>query len=228
MNLINYLGDFFDYYGSVLLDACWESFVMVSISMIGAIVLGVPLAICLVLTRPGQALENRVVSGVLNSVINVLRSLPFIILLFFILPFTKLIVGTTIGIPGAIVPLIIYSAPYLARLVENSLLEVDKGVLEAYEGMGFSTTQIVFRVWIPEAMSSLILSLTTMCVGLIGATAMAGLVGAGGLGDLAYRYGFQRFQPDVMIITVIVLVIIIQGIQTLGNKLSLVYKRNPR
>ncbi len=133
-----------------------------------------------------------------------------------------------LGIPGAIVPLIIYSAPYLARLMENSLLEVDKGVLEAYEGMGFTTPQIVLRVWIPEAMPSLILSLTTMCVGLIGATAMAGLVGAGGLGDLAYRYGFQRFQPDVMFVTVIVLIIIIQGIQTAGNRLSRHYKRTTR
>ena len=228
MNFRVEISDFLSYYGPVIAEACGQTFIMVSISMTGAVLIGFPLAVLLVLTRPGQALGNRTLSAVLNGIINVLRSLPFIILLFFILPFTKLVVGTTIGIPGAIVPLIIYSAPYLARLMENSLLEVNRGVLEAYEAMGFSTFQIVLRVWIPEAMPSLVLSLTTMCVGLIGATAMAGLVGAGGLGDLAYRYGFQRFQPDIMIITVIILIAIIQGIQTSGNYLSRRLNHNAR
>src|SRR5690606_39976455 len=136
-----------------------------------------------------EALENKVVYQILNLLINIVRSIPFIILLFFILPFTKLVVGTTIGVKGVIVPLVVYTAPYIARLMETSLLEVDKGIIEAYSAMGIKTRQIIWHVMLREARPGIILGLTIATIGLIGATAMAGLVGAGGLGDLAYRFG---------------------------------------
>ena len=153
----------------------------------------------------------------MNALTNVVRSLPFIILLFFILPLTKFLAGTTIGVKGVIVPLVFFAAPYFARLFETAFLDVDRGVLEAYEALGIPTWKILGAVWFREALPSLVLSMTTGTVSLIGATAMAGLVGGGGLGDLAYRYGFQRFEPDVMVLTVVLLILLVQGIQTLGN-----------
>ncbi|RBN38283.1 methionine ABC transporter permease, partial [Priestia megaterium] len=149
--------------------------------------------------------------------VNIFRSIPFIILLVAIIPFTRFIVGTTIGTTAAIVPLVLHIGPYMARLVENSLLEVNEGIIEAAQAMGASKTQIVFRFLIPEAFPSLILSLTTVTIGLIGATAMAGAIGGGGLGDLAITYGYQRFSTITIVVTVVLLIIIVQGIQSLGN-----------
>lgn len=203
-----------------------ETFQMVSISLLLSIVIGIPLGIFLVLTRPGQALESKIVYHALNIFINIIRSIPFIILLFFILPFTKAIVGTTIGVKGVIVPLVVYTAPYLARLLETSLLEVDQGVIEAYEAMGIKTHHIIWHVMLREARSSMVLGMTIVTVSLIGATAMAGLVGAGGLGDLAYRFGHIRYEIDVMYATVFILIIIVQVIQTIGNKLAAHLKRD--
>ncbi|PLS18503.1 metal ABC transporter permease [Bacillus sp. M6-12] len=203
-----------------------ETFQMVGISLLFSVVIGIPLGILLVLTRPGQAMANKWVYQLLNLLINIIRSVPFIILLFFILPFTKLIVGTTIGVQGVIVPLVIYTAPYIARLMESSLLEVDSGVLEAYEAMGIPTRHIIWHVMLREARPSIILGLTIATVGLIGATAMAGLVGAGGLGDLAYRFGHLRYEVDVMYATVLILIILVQSIQTIGNRLSARLKKD--
>jgi D-methionine transport system permease protein len=197
-----------------------ETFQMVGISLLFSIIIGIPLGIFLVLTRPGKAFENKWVYQVLNILINMIRSVPFIILLFFILPFTKLIAGTTIGVQGVIVPLVIYTAPYIGRLMESSLLEVDSGVLEAYEAMGIKTRKIIWNVMLREARPSIILGLTIATVGLIGASAMAGLVGAGGLGDLAYRFGHLRYEVDVMYATVFILVLLVQCIQTIGNRLA--------
>lgn len=211
---------FFNQWMPYITKATIETFQMVSISLIFAILFGIPLGILLVLTRPGQALENKFIYQLLNVIINVIRSIPFIILLFFIIPFTKAIVGTTIGVKGAIVPLVVYTAPYLARLIETSLLEVDHGVKEAYQAMGIKTRHIIWHVILREARSSIVLGLTIVTVGLIGATAMAGLVGAGGLGDLAYRFGHIRYEVDVMYATVFILVVIVQIIQTIGNKLA--------
>jgi D-methionine transport system permease protein len=226
MSFREYAFDFVDRFGGAILESCGQTFIMVGASLIWSFAIGFPLAVLLVLTRKGRRLENAAASGALNAAINTFRSLPFIILLFFILPVTKFIAGTTIGIKGAIVPLVFYCAPYLARLIENSLLEVDEGVLEAYDAMGLSTAKIVLRVWIPEALPSLVLSVTTATIGLVGATAMAGIVGGGGLGDLAYRYGFQRFQPDVMVVTVVILIVLVQGVQSLGNALARHYRRD--
>lgn len=193
---------------------------MVGISLGISILIGLPLGIMLVLTRPGKAFSNKYVFGILNIFINIVRSVPFIILLFFILPFTRFIVGTTIGVKGVIVPLVIYTAPYIARLMETALLEVDRGVLEAYEAMGMKTRHIIWHVLVRESRSSIILGLTIATISLIGATAMAGLVGGGGLGDLAYRYGHLRYEVDVMYVTVILLIILVQGLQSLGNRVA--------
>ncbi|MER2263360.1 MAG: methionine ABC transporter permease [Psychrobacillus sp.] len=207
-------------------EAIIETFQMVGISLLISILIGIPLGILIVLTRPGQALQNAIVYQLSNLLINIIRSIPFIILLFFILPFTKLLVGTTIGVKGVIVPLVIYTAPYIARLMESALLEVQNGVLEAYTAMGIETRFIIWHVLLREARPSIILGLTIATVGLIGATAMAGLVGAGGLGDLAYRFGHLRYEEDVMYATVFVLIILVQGIQSIGNRLAARLKKD--
>lgn len=217
---------FLDQWLPFLKKAGVETFQMVTISLFFAVLIGIPLGILLVLTRPGQALENKWIYQSLNVIINIVRSIPFIILLFFILPFTKMIVGTTIGVKGVIVPLVIYTAPYLSRLLETSLLEVNQGVKEAYEAMGIKTRHIIWHVMLREARSSIVLGLTIVTISLIGATAMAGLVGAGGLGDLAYRFGYIRYEIDVMYVTVFILIIIVQTIQSIGNKIAAHLKKD--
>jgi len=217
---------FFDNWGSDIWVAVVQTFQMVGIALAISVVIGLPLGVLLILTGTGKALENKFFHQTLNLIINMIRSVPFIILLFFILPFTKFIAGTTIGVGGVIVPLVVYTAPYIARLMESSLSEVDRGVIEAYEAMGIKTSHIVWHVLIRESRPSIILGLTIATIGLIGATAMAGLVGAGGLGDLAYRYGHLRYQADVMYVTVIILIVLVQGIQTLGNQLSAKLKKD--
>ena len=175
--------------------------------------------ITLVVTRPGGILPNRLIYHGLNPIVNALRSLPFIILLIAVIPLTKLLVGTSIGTWAAIVPLTIYVGPYIGRLVETSLLEVNEGIIESAQAMG-APLQIIFNFILPEARSSLILNLTTATISLIGATAMAGAVGAGGIGDLAISYGYQRFDTSVVILTVIVLLILVQIVQMLGEWLA--------
>jgi len=209
---------------SQLLQALYETLVTVSL-VIGALI-GIPLGILLVVTRKNGIWSNTILHQVLNPIINILRSIPFIILLIAIVPFTKLLVGTSIGTTAAIVPLTVYVAPYIARLVENSLLEVDDGIIEAAKAMGASPLQIIRYFLLPEALGSLILAITTAIIGLIGSTAMAGAVGGGGIGDLALVYGYQRFDTIVIVITVIVLIIIVQIIQTLGNFIARVIRRN--
>ncbi|MGR9545406.1 methionine ABC transporter permease [Priestia megaterium] len=201
----------------LILAALWETLYMVSASLLFGALIGIPLGILLVVTRKGHILENRVIFSILNPIVNIFRSIPFIILLVAIIPFTRFVVGTTIGTTAAIVPLVLHIGPYMARLVENSLLEVNEGIIEAAQAIGASKTQIVFRFLIPEAFPSLILSLTTVTIGLIGATAMAGAIGGGGLGDLAITYGYQRFSTITIVVTVVLLIIIVQGIQSLGN-----------
>ncbi|WP_420850319.1 methionine ABC transporter permease [Peribacillus alkalitolerans] len=217
---------FFEQWLPLIGESLIETFQMVGISLQFSVLLGVPLGVLLVLSRPGQSLENKWLYQGLNIIINIIRSVPFIILLFFILPFTKFLVGTTIGVKGVIVPLVIYTAPYISRLMESSLLEVDKGVIEAYKAMGITNGKIIWNVMLREARPSIILGLTIATVSLIGATAMAGLVGAGGLGDLAYRFGHLRYEVDVMYATVLILIILVQSIQTLGNKLAAQLKKD--
>ncbi|WP_186306516.1 methionine ABC transporter permease [Siminovitchia fortis] len=220
------ISEFLDNWGTDIWEAIIQTFQMVGISLGISILIGLPLGIMLVLTRPGKAFSNKYVFGILNIFINIVRSVPFIILLFFILPFTKFVVGTTIGVKGVIVPLVIYTAPYIARLMETALLEVDRGVLEAYEAMGMKTRHIIWHVLVRESRSSIILGLTIATISLIGATAMAGLVGGGGLGDLAYRYGHLRYEVDVMYVTVILLIILVQGLQSLGNRVAARLKKD--
>ncbi|AEN90510.1 MULTISPECIES: methionine ABC transporter permease [Priestia] len=208
---------FFNEWGSVIWEGLLQTATMTIISLIIAIIIGLPMGIFLVMTRPGGQAENVWVYRTCNWIINIIRSIPFIILLFFILPFTKLVAGTTIGVQGVIVPLVVYTAPYIARLMESALLEVDKGIIEAYQSMGISTPKIIWYVVVREARSGIILGLTIATIGLIGATAMAGLVGAGGLGDIAFQYGHLRFEPTVMYTTILILIIIVQLIQSLGN-----------
>ncbi|ALS76138.1 MULTISPECIES: methionine ABC transporter permease [Planococcus] len=205
---------------SQILEALWETLYMTGASFVFSLFIGLPLGILLVVTRKGHLLENEAVFNVLNIVINIFRSVPFIILMVAIIPLTRIIVGTSIGTAAAIVPLVFYAGPYIARLIENSLLEVDKGVIEAAQAMGASPGQIIFRFLIPEALSSLVLALTIAIVGLIGASAMAGAIGGGGLGDLAITYGYQRFDTVVMLLTVAILVVLVQGVQSLGNLMS--------
>ena len=217
---------FLDKWGPIIWEAVFETFQMTSISLVISIALGVPLGLMLVLTRPGQSFENKWLYQISNLVINIIRSIPFIILLFFILPLTKFLVGTTIGVKGVIVPLVVYTAPYIARLMETALLEVSPGVVEAYTAMGVKRRHIIWNVLLREARSSVVLGLTIATVGLIGATAMAGLVGAGGLGDLAYRYGHIRFQVDVMYTAVFILIILVQIVQSIGNRVATKLKKD--
>ncbi|MET4656030.1 ABC transporter permease [Exiguobacterium sp. Helios] len=208
----------------------WTAFLqtmtMVGLSLLFSTLIGLPLGILLVVTRKGALLEQIPFFNVLSSIVNIFRSVPFIILLVAIIPLTRLIVGSSIGTQAAIVPLVFYAAPYIARLIESSLLEVDTGVLEAAEAMGATPLQTIFRFLLPEALSSLVLNLTIATIGLIGASAMAGAIGGGGLGDLAITYGYQRFDTTVMIITVGILVILVQGLQTTGNLLARKIRRH--
>lgn len=218
--------EFIDRWLPVIWKALIETFQMTVISLLFAIVIGVVMGIVLVLTRPGQSFENKWIYNLLNIFVNIIRSIPFIILLFFILPFTDLIAGTVIGVKGVIVPLVVYTAPYIARLMESALLEVDPGVIEAYTAMGVKRRSIIWHVLLREARPSIILGLTIATIGLIGATAMAGLVGAGGLGDLAYRFGHIRYEVDIMYLTVFILVVMVQSIQMIGNYFSTKLKRD--
>lgn len=178
---------------------------------------GLILAFALVLTNKDGILRNRWIFICTNTFINIVRSVPFIILMVFIMPFTKWLVGTRIGTTAALVPLTLFIAPYLARLFENSFLEVDRGIIEAAQSMGASVWQIIWHFLLPEARGSLILSITTGTIGLLGATAMAGVIGGGGVGDLALTYGYERMNFPLMLFTVIVLIVFVQIIQSIGN-----------
>jgi len=224
--MMEYISEFNEKWTSVIGEAIVETFQMTIISLFFSVIIGVTLGVLLVMTRPNFLFSNKVVYFILNIFVNIIRSIPFIILLFFILPFTKAIAGTVIGVKGVIVPLVVYTSPYIARLIESALLEVDSGVVEAYTSMGIKRRSIIWNVLLREARPSIILGLTIATVSLIGATAMAGLVGAGGLGDLAYRYGHIQYEVDVMYVTVVILIILVQGIQTLGNFFAARLKRN--
>lgn len=200
--------------------ALQETFQMVFFALLFGCIWGFIQGITLVVTRTGGILQNKAIYYAINPIVNALRSLPFIILLIAVIPLTKLLVGTSIGTWAAIVPLTIYVGPYLGRLIETSLLEVNEGIVESAQAMGASPWQIIFKFIIPEARSSLILNLTTGTISLIGATAMAGAVGAGGIGDLAISYGYQRFDTSVVILTVIVLLLLVQFVQSFGDWLA--------
>lgn len=200
-----------------LIQAAKQTAYMVFVSLAAGTVLAMIMAFALVLTRSDSILPNRFIYGILNTIINTVRSVPFIILMVFIMPLTKMVVGTRIGTTAALVPLVIFIAPYLTRLFENSLLDVDRGIIEAAQAMGASYFEIIWYFLLPEAKGSLILSITTGTIGLLGATAMAGAIGAGGVGDLALTYGYERMNTPLMFLTVVILIIFVQIIQTVGN-----------
>lgn len=215
-----FTADFWSQYGSLLAEGTVDTLVMVVISTVFAYLLGLPMGVALVLTQPHGIRPNRAINRVLGWIINIGRSLPFIILMVAIMDFTKLIVGTKIGVRGAIVPLVISAAPFIARMVETSLAEVDAGVVEAAQSMGASPLQVVWKVYLPEAKPSLVLGGAISIVTILAYTAIAGAVGAGGLGDLAIRYGYQRRVPSMMWVTVIFLIVLVQLIQYVFSRVS--------
>lgn len=205
---------------NLLFKSLAETLYMLSVSAIIAAIIGIPLGILLVVTEKNGILVCPVLNKPLAFAINIVRSIPFIILMVAIIPFTRMVAGTSIGTTAAIVPLTIAAIPYTARMVETSIREIPFGLIEAAESMGASPYQIIKKVLIPEALPSIIENMTVVIVSLIGSSAMAGTIGGGGLGDLAIRYGYQRFQADVMIATIIVLIIIVQLIQFIGSTWS--------
>ncbi|MFN4041642.1 MAG: methionine ABC transporter permease [Brevundimonas sp.] len=200
-------------------QATLDTLLMLGGSLALTVLLGLPLGVLLYLSGKGRLASNPALNAVLSFVVNVLRSVPFIILLIVMLPLTVLLVGTSLGVAGAIPPLVVGAAPFYARLVETALREVDKGVVEATQAMGGSTFQIVTRALLPEAMPGIIAGATVTAIALVSYTAMAGVVGAGGLGDLAIRFGYQRFQTDVMVVTVVLLLVLVQILQMAGDRL---------
>lgn len=204
---------------NLLLQSIWETVVMTLASGVISFVVGLPLALVLVATDRGGIAENFFINRALGWVINGFRSVPFIILLVALIPLTRLLVGTSLGTAAAIVPLAIAAAPYYARVAEVSLREVDPGLIEAARAMGGNRWTIVREVLVPEALPGIVAGFTVTLVTLVGASAMAGAIGAGGLGDLAIRYGYQRFETGVMIAVVVVLIVLVCGIQWLGDRL---------
>ena len=204
----------------LLMKALGETVAMVAVSMIAATAIGVPLGVLLVVTAKGGVLACPALNRVVAAVVNAVRSIPFIILMVAIIPFTRLVVGTSIGTTAAMVPLTLASIPFIGRQVETSLREVPYGLIEAALAMGATPMQIIRRVYLPEALSSIVAQLTTVVIALVGESAMAGAIGGGGLGDLAIRYGYQRFRPEIMLATVVVLIALVQLVQFAGNALA--------
>jgi len=209
-----------DWVPASLLLATWETIYMVAISTFLSYVVGLPLGVILVTTFKGHILENQPLHQVLGSIVNAVRSVPFIIFLILLIPLTRLLVGTYIGTVASIVPLTLAAIPFVARLVETSLKEIEWGLVEAALSMGASAWQIISKVLLPEAKPALLLGVAITAINLVGYSAMAGIVGGGGLGTLAYFYGYQRYQVVVMWSSVVVLVVLVQGMQMLGDSLA--------
>ncbi|MGO2009911.1 methionine ABC transporter permease [Vreelandella alkaliphila] len=203
----------------LILQATLDTLYMVAVSGVIATLLGLPLGVMLYVTRPRQILAMPALNQVLGIVTNIGRSIPFIILMVAIIPFTRMLVGTSIGINAASVPLTIAAIPFVARLIEGALNEISPGLIESAQSMGATPWQIITKVLIPEARGGIITGLTITLVTLVSYSAMAGAVGGGGLGDLGIRYGYNRFNPTIMLITVIILVVMVQGFQSLGDYL---------
>lgn len=202
-----------------------DTLTMLGASLSLTVLIGLPLGVWLFLTSRGQLLARPWLYGMLSVVVNVLRSLPFIILMIVMIPVTVSLAGTSLGVAGAIPPLVAATTPFFARLVEMALHEVDRGIIQATQAMGATTSQIVWRALLPEARPGILAAITVTAIAIVGYTAMAGAIGAGGLGDLAMRNGYQRFQTDVMVVTVIVLLVLVQGLQMLGDRLVNHYSR---
>ncbi|MBD9656911.1 ABC transporter permease [Pseudomonas sp. D1-3] len=206
-------------------QASLDTLNMLGGSMLFTVLFGLPLGVLLFLTGPRQMFEQKGLYAVISLVVNVLRSVPFVILLILLIPVTVVITGTSLGVAGAIPPLVVGATPFFARLVETALREVDRGIIEATQAMGASTRQIIFNALLPEALPGILAAITVTAITLVSYTAMSGLIGGGGLGDLAVRYGYQRYQPDVMFVTVALLVVLVQILQTIGDRLVVHFSR---
>ncbi len=217
---MDYLASFFGTYGALLWQGTLDTLWMVVVSCAFAYLIGLPVGVAFNITSPGGLRPNRAVNMPLGWVINIGRSIPFIILLVAIIPFTRLLVGTSLGVAGAIVPLVVAAAPFVARIVEQSLAEVDSSLIEAAQSFGASTGQIIVKVMLKESLPSLVRGAAITFVNLFGYAAMAGTVGAGGLGDIAIRYGYQRWQSDVMLAAVVLCVVVVQVFQTAGDQIA--------
>ena len=205
----------------LLAKGIWETLYMTLVSSFLAYLLGLPLGLLLIVTDKNGIRPMRVLNRLLSFVINFVRSVPFLILLIAVIPFTRFLVGTSVGSTATIVPLVLASAPFVARMVESSIKEVDRGVVEAAQSMGASPWQIVWKVLLPEAKPSLILNAAIATTTILGYSAMAGFVGGGGLGTISINYGFYRYQSDVMLVTVLLLVVIVQGFQEIGMRIAM-------
>ena len=214
---MEWFSSFMAEYGALLLEGTWDTIVMTGVSTLFAYVLGIPLGVAVVVTAPDGLAPHKALNSVLGWIVNIGRSIPFIILLVAIIPLTRIIVGTSLGVPGAIVPLVVSAAPFVGRMVEQSLLEVDASLVEAAHSFGASTWQVIGKVLLREALPSLIRGVAITFIAVFGYSAMAGMVGAGGLGDIAIRYGYQRYQTDVMVATIIILIVLVQVVQSLGD-----------
>ncbi|KJZ16208.1 MULTISPECIES: methionine ABC transporter permease [Halomonas] len=204
---------------NLILEATLDTLYMVAVSGVIAALVGIPLGVLLYVTRPGQILAQPVLQSVLGIITNIGRSIPFIILMVAIIPFTRMLVGSSIGTNAAAVPLTIAAIPFIARLVEGALNEISPGLVEAAQSMGATPWQIITKVLLPEARGGIFTALTVTAVTLVSYSAMAGAVGGGGLGDLGIRYGYNRFNPTIMLITVAILVVMVQAFQSLGDYL---------
>ena len=204
----------------MFVDALWQTVYMVGLSVVISSLWGIPLGLILVITDTGGIAENIALNRVLAFIVNTTRSIPFVILMFAIIPFTRFITGSAIGATAAIVPLSVAAIPFVARVVETSVREVDSGVIEAAQAMGASPLQIIVKVLVPEALPAIIAGITLTAVNLIGYSAMAGAIGGGGLGDLAIRYGYQRFDMRVLAIIVVILIVFVKGTQLIGDYIA--------
>ncbi len=209
----------------LLLKATAQTLYMTFVSTFLASLFGLVLAVVLLLTKNGGLMPNRAIFTTLDAVVNCLRSFPFIILIIVLFPFTRWLIGTSIGTTAAIIPLVIGAAPFVARLIENAMNEVSGDIIEAAQSFGASKSQIIFKVILPEALPSIINAITLTLIVIVGFTAMAGTVGGGGLGDVAMRYGYQRFRPDILLYTVIILIVLVQLIQMCGDFLYRLTKK---
>jgi len=212
--------EFLAEYGQLLIDGTGATIVMTGLSTVLTYALGVPLGVLVTITAPGSLRPHRAFNAVLGWIVNVGRSVPFIILLVTLIPATRFIVGTSLGTPGAIVPLVIAATPFVARMIEAALREVDAGVIEAAQSFGASNAQIVWKVMLREGLPSIVRGVSITFITLFGYSAMAGVIGAGGLGDVAVRYGYYRYQTDVMFATIAILIVLVQVIQSTGDLLA--------
>ena len=211
---------FVDQYGALMAQGTWDTVVMTVLSTAFAYVIGIPLGVLLIFPAPGGLPPHRVFNSVLGWLVNIGRSIPFIILIVFMIPMTRAIVGTSLGVAAAIVPLTVAAAPFVARMVEQSLAEIDGGLVEAAQSFGASTWQIIRKVFLVESLPSLIRGLSITFITLFGFVAMAGTVGAGGIGDIAIRYGYQRYQDDVMVVAIVLCIVVVQLAQSLANVIA--------